>query len=80
MHTEYNGKPLVVKRGARNTFYVTTLDRYLMPSQMKFYTGMSMQDWYDKYVLAIDSIDDRPKCRICGKPAGFQNGARGYAI
>lgn len=80
MNTKYNDKPLVVKRGSRNTFYVPTLDRYLMPSQMRFYTGMSMQDWYDKYVLAIDDVDDRPKCRICGKPAGFQNGARGYAI
>ena len=43
--------------------------------------GYSTQLYYDIFILGISSINDRPKCIICGKPAKFdtENGfVRGY--
>lgn len=38
---------------------------------------MSLQDWFDTYVLKIVNIEDRPKCKVCGKPAKWSSVCNG---
>lgn len=40
--------------------------------------GITDQILYDVLVLGLISIDDRPKCPICGKPVSFKNINFGY--
>lgn len=42
--------------------------------------GMTIQDWYDKYILEINNSDDRPKCIAdgCNKTAKFSGIRGGY--
>lgn len=35
--------------------------------------GMSKQEWYDKYILQIESSNDRPRCPACGNFLPFTN-------
>lgn len=40
--------------------------------------GYSKQILYDILILGLLSIDDRPKCKICGKPVEFVSLKKGY--
>ena len=40
--------------------------------------GVSSQVFYDVLKLGITSINDRPRCTVCGNPVTFQNIIRGY--
>lgn len=61
--------------------YVPELERYCSTTWVTRYL-MSVQEWYDKYILEIDNIEDRPKCKHCHKvtPAFYSviNGYKQY--
>lgn len=41
-------------------------------------TDVPLQILYDILHLGLKTIDERPKCKICGKPVTFINGYKGY--
>lgn len=57
--------------------YVPELERYCSTTWVARHL-MTVQAWYDKYILEIDCIKDRPKCKNCGSPVAFYSVIEGY--
>lgn len=57
--------------------YVPELERYCSTTWVARHL-MTVQAWYDKYILEIDCIKDRPKCKNCGKHVAFYSAIEGY--
>lgn len=49
----------------------------IFPSVLKDY-GMSSRIYYDIVILGINSIEDRPKCKVCGNNVEFKGLYSGY--
>lgn len=57
-HTHYNGKPLYDYSSKRYKVYVPDVDKYVLVQQLRLF-NLTPQQWYDKYVLHIDTIHNR---------------------
>lgn len=50
-------------------YWFPPTQQYLSHKQLKYKFGISLQEWFDTYVLKLAHAEDRPKCKVCGKPA-----------
>lgn len=81
---ELDGHIALDKRGWRDTWlWLPEQQRYVRTGSMlnrvlKKELHTTYQDWYDKNILCINNVDERPVCCNCGKPVEFR-GIYGYA-
>lgn len=62
--------------------YCPWTDEYIWNFRLHKYMklhNMTVQDWYDIVILKIDSIKDRPTCKICGSSVRFGTISTGYS-
>lgn len=70
---------IVPAKGKKRTYnyWFPPTQQYLSSGELRKHFGMSLQDWFDTYVLKIVNIEDRPKCKVCGKPAKWSSVCNG---
>lgn len=70
---------IVPAKGKSRTYnyWFPPTQQYLTRGEIKKHFGMSLQDWFDTYVLKIVNIEDRPKCKVCGKPVKWSSVCNG---
>lgn len=66
-----------IRYKATMLFYPEHMTYYSTTWFARHFAGC-VQGWYDKYILEIDNIEDRPKCEHCGKAMNFYNAIIGY--
>lgn len=82
-----NGRKVLAEKGLSrgegrsSEYYIPELDKWVNAKRIKIYLSrinMSVQEYYDKYVLDIHDHNDRPKCPYCGKECVFIEIGKGY--
>lgn len=70
---------IVPAKGKSRTYnyWFPPTQQYLSSGELRKHFGMHLQDWFDTYVLKIVNIEDRPKCKVCGKPAKWSSVCNG---
>lgn len=58
-------------------YWFPPTQQYLSHKQLKYKFGISLQEWFDTYVLKLAHAEDRPKCKVCGKPAKWSSVCKG---
>lgn len=82
-----NGRKVLAEKGLSrgegrsSEYYIPELDKWVNAKRIKIYLSrinMSVQEYYDKYVLYVHDYNDRPKCPYCGKECLFIEIGKGY--